>query len=142
MSSHRDYSELLLDHYRVVTVGDPSHGDVMRLSLRITEGTIGEARFKAFGCAAAIAAGSMLTEMIRGMRLEAAGAITNLQVAAALGGLPATKIHCSVLAEQALRDALSVYRSKIRKAVHEARSDQDSASGPRAEAMVQPAPRR
>ena len=128
MGSHRDYSEQLLDHYHhprnvgelsepdaVVTVGSPHHGDVMRLSLRILQERVVEARFKVFGCAAAIAAGSMTTEMVRGRRLEEVEAITNLQVAEALGGLPETKIHCSVLAEQALREALADYRSRARK---------------------------
>lgn len=128
MSAHRDYSDLLLDHYRrprntgdlaspdvVVTVGSPYHGDMMRLSLRIAEGRIEEAGFKVFGCAAAIAAGSMTTEMIRGRRLEEVEKITNLQVAEALGGLPESKIHCSVLAEQALRVALAEYRAQVPK---------------------------
>ena len=125
MSDHPGYSDLLLDHYRrprnagdlarpdvVVTVGSPHHGDVMRLSLRIAAGKIAEAGFKVFGCAAAIAAGSMTTEMIQGRNLEEAAAITNFQVAEALGGLPESKIHCSVLAEQALREALAEYRGR------------------------------
>ncbi len=125
MRGHREYTEQLLDHYRnprnvgdvedpdaVATVGHPEHGDVMRLSLRIGDGRVLDARFKTFGCAAAIAASSMTTEMVRGKSLEEAEAITNLQVAEALGGLPATKIHCSVLAEQALRTALADYRAR------------------------------
>lgn len=128
MNGHRDYSELLLDHYRrprntgdlaspdvVVTVGSPYHGDMMRLSLRIADGRIAEAGFKVFGCAAAIAAGSMTTELIRGRRLEDVEKITNLQVAEALGGLPESKIHCSILAEQALRVALAEYRARAPK---------------------------
>ena len=126
MNMHRDYSEVLLEHYRrprnvgnlscpdvVVTVGNPHHGDVMRLSLRIADGKVAEAGFKVFGCAAAIAAGSMTTEMIRGKSLEEVEAITNQQVAEALGGLPEGKIHCSVLAEQALRRALAEYRGVL-----------------------------
>lgn len=122
MAPHRDYSDLLLDHYRnprnagdlnpadlVVTVGNPEHGDVMRLSLRIEGGRVREARFKAFGCPAAIAAGSMTTELIRGRGMDEIGRITNRQVAEALGGLPESKIHCSVLAEQALREAVAKY---------------------------------
>jgi len=84
----------------------------MRLSLRIEDGKVVEARFRTFGCAAAIAASSMTTEMIRGKRLEEVALITNLQVAEALGGLPESKVHCSVLAEQALREALSDYRGR------------------------------
>ena len=84
----------------------------MRLSLRIVDGKVVEARFRTFGCAAAIAASSMTTEMIRGKRLEEVELITNLQVAEALGGLPESKVHCSGLAEQALREALSDYRGR------------------------------
>src|SRR5713101_4496300 len=125
MGDRRDYSERLLDHYRnprnvgdlenpdaVAMVGSPYHGDVVRLSLRIVEGTVVDARFKAFGCAAAIAASSMTTEMVRGRSLEEVERITNLQVAEALGGLPKRKIHCSILAEQALREALASYRCR------------------------------
>ena len=131
MTSHRDYSELLLEHYHrprnagdlpspdvVVTVGSPYHGDMMRLSLRIADGRIAEAGFKVFGCAAAIAAGSMTTELILGRRLEEVERITNLDVAEALGGLPDSKIHCSVLAEQALRVALAEYRAQAPKEAH------------------------
>src|SRR5437867_6319873 len=98
MRNHREYSDLLLDHYRrprnvgdlsspdvVVTVGNPHHGDVMRLSLQIAGGRVEEARFKVFGCAAAIAAASMTTELIRGKSLEEVAGISNLQVAEALG---------------------------------------------------------
>ncbi len=125
MAAHRGYSDRVLDHYRhprnvgdlerpdaVAMVGSPHHGDVMRLSLRIMDGKVVEARFRTFGCAAAIAASSMTTEMIRGKRLEEVELITNLQVAEALGGLPESKVHCSVLAEQALREALSDYRGR------------------------------
>jgi nitrogen fixation NifU-like protein len=126
MIDHPGYSEILLDHYRhprnvgdlaepdvVVTVGNADHGDVMRLSLRIDAGCVREARFKVFGCTAAIAAGSMTTELIRGRRLEEVGMITNAQVAQALGGLPESKIHCSILAEQALKQAIVLYRSRF-----------------------------
>ena len=119
-------SEILLDHYRhprnvgdlaepdvVVTVGNADHGDVMRLSLRIDSGTVKEARFKVFGCTAAIAAGSMTTELIRGRSLEEVGMITNAQVAQALGGLPESKVHCSILAEQALKEAIVLYRNRF-----------------------------
>ncbi len=147
VNSHRDYSDLLMDHYRrprntgdlaspdvVVTVGSPYHGDMMRLSLRIADGRIAEAGFKVFGCAAAIAAGSMTTEMIRGRRLEDVEKITNLQVAEALGGLPEGKIHCSVLAEQALRVALAEYRARSPKvgAGHTVGRTQEATLGHRA----------
>src|SRR5689334_8701699 len=113
------YSEILLDHFHnprnvgelttANAVGDSSNGtcgDLMRLFLNIREGKVTEAQFMTLGCAAAIATGSMLTEMIKGRTVESALAITNEEVAAALGGLPPEKIHCSVLAEQAMRAAV------------------------------------
>jgi nitrogen fixation protein NifU and related proteins len=155
MDAHGQYSDLLLDHYRrprnagdlshpdvVVTVGNPSHGDVMRLSLRFAEGRIAEAGFKVFGCAAAIAAGSVTTEMIRGKRLEEAETITNGQVAEALGGLPEGKIHCSVLAEQALREALSAYRRDTGERRQDSPPGSHTHSGSRAEATARPTPDR
>src|SRR5262249_19462833 len=122
------YSAVTLDHYRnprnvgeiagspaVAQVGDPATGDVLRLSLLIRDGTVVEARFKSFGCTAAIAAGSMATLLVTGKRLDAAERLTNLDVAEALGGLPESKIHCSVLAEQAIREALRLYREASRR---------------------------
>lgn len=119
------YSDILLDHFHhprnlgelegADAVGDSSNrtcGDLMRLFLNIRDGKVTEAQFMTLGCAAAIATGSMLTEMITGMDLEAALTITNQQVATALGGLPEEKIHCSVLAEQALRSAVDGWRKR------------------------------
>ncbi|MCI0568427.1 MAG: iron-sulfur cluster assembly scaffold protein [Acidobacteria bacterium] len=103
----------LPDADAVVTVGSPTHGDVLKLSLRILEGRVSDAQFKSFGCAVAIAAGSVTTEMIRGMRLEDLERFDNLQVAEALGGVPESKMVCSVLAEQAIREALAVYRARF-----------------------------
>ncbi|MBI4576563.1 MAG: iron-sulfur cluster assembly scaffold protein [Planctomycetes bacterium] len=88
-------------------VTNPVCGDFMRLSLRVRDGVILEARFKTFGCPAAIASSSMLTEMLAGRSLEEARRITNDDVARALGGLPPQKVHCSVLAEDTLAAALS-----------------------------------
>ncbi len=118
------YSEILLDHFHhprnlgeiehADAVGDASNGtcgDLMRLFLNIRAGRVTEAQFMTLGCAAAIATGSMLTEMIRNKPLEEALKVTNEQVAAALGGLPAEKIHCSVLAEQALQSAVTAWRA-------------------------------
>jgi NifU-like protein involved in Fe-S cluster formation len=123
MNASADYSPTLLDHYRhprnvgeivgspaVAQVGDPSHGDVLRLGLRIENGRVIEARFKSFGCTAAIAAGSMTTLMVAGKSLSEAERITNQDVADALGGMPDSKRHCSVLAEQAIKEALRRYR--------------------------------
>ena len=117
------YSDILLDHFHnprnvgelatANAVGDSSNGtcgDLMRLFLNIREGKVTEAQFMTLGCAAAIATGSMLTEMIKGKTVESALAITNEEVAAALGGLPPEKIHCSVLAEQAMRAAVGNFR--------------------------------
>ena len=118
------YNDTVLDHYRnprnvgevpdshaVAQVGDPATGDVLRISLLIRNGTVVEARFTSFGCTAAIAAGSMTTELIRGRSLDQASSLTNQEVVEALGGLPESKIACSVLAQEAVREALQRYRS-------------------------------
>jgi nitrogen fixation NifU-like protein len=93
-------------------VGNPACGDMMRLYLKVEEGKIVEAKFRTFGCGAAIASSSMLTEMIKGKTLEEARTITNQQVSDALDGLPPVKIHCSVMAEQAVKAALDDYVKK------------------------------
>ena len=115
-----EYSAAVMDHFRnprncgelpdATAVGEavnPPCGDRLRLSLKIGDGRILAVRFKAFGCIAAIASSSRLTEMLEGRTLEEARAVTNREVAASLGGLPETKQACSVLAEQALRAALT-----------------------------------
>jgi nitrogen fixation NifU-like protein len=120
-----DYGAIVLDHYEnprnvgeieeadaVATVGNPACGDLMKLSLRVREGAVAEARFKTFGCGAAIAASSMTTVLIQGRKLQDLEKITNLSVAEALGGLPPSKVHCSVLAEEAIREALADYRRR------------------------------
>ncbi len=94
-------------------VGNPSCGDVMRLYLKIDEnGVIQDAKFMTFGCGAAIASSSMVTEMIKGKTIEEALKVTNETVAEALGGLPPSKIHCSVLAQQAIEAAVKDYMEK------------------------------
>lgn len=121
------YSEKVMDHFMnprnmgeiedadgVGTVGNPVCGDVMRLYLKIKEGVIVDAKFKTFGCGAAIASSSMLTEMLKGKRIEEAQKISNQAVAEALDGLPPVKMHCSVLAEEALDAALKDYYQKER----------------------------
>ena len=85
-------------------------GDELELYLQIEEARVLRARFRTFGCAASIAAGSMLTEMVVGISLEQAGQITSAEIAAALGGLPSLKVHGSVLAADALQAALENYR--------------------------------
>lgn len=97
-------------------VGNPSCGDVMRLYLKISdEGVIEDAKFMTFGCGAAIASSSMVTEMIKGKTLDEALKVTNDTVAEALGGLPPAKIHCSVLAQQAIEAAIKDYKEKQAK---------------------------
>lgn len=94
------------------TVGNETCGDIMQISLRIEDGIIKDAKFKTFGCAAAIATSSTATEMIKGMTIEDALKVTNKKVIETLGGLPAQKIHCSVLAEEAIKLAIDDYRAK------------------------------
>ncbi|MGB5197407.1 MAG: Fe-S cluster assembly scaffold protein NifU [Candidatus Deferrimicrobium sp.] len=119
------YSAKVMDHFMnprnvgeidgadgVGEVGNPACGDMMRLYLKIEGGTVVDAKFRTFGCGAAIASSSMLTEMIKGKTIEEAQAISNQHVADALDGLPAVKIHCSVMAEQAVKSALDDYAKK------------------------------
>ena len=94
------------------TVGNEVCGDIMQISLRIKDDVIVDAKFKTFGCAAAIATSSMATEMIKGMTVDEALKVTNRIVIEKLGGLPAQKIHCSVLAEEAIKKAIEDYRAK------------------------------
>ncbi|HXI02387.1 MAG TPA: iron-sulfur cluster assembly scaffold protein [Candidatus Saccharimonadales bacterium] len=118
-----DYSPGVLEHYEhprnagdlpdadaVATVENPACGDTMRLALRIEAGRVTEARFRTYGCAAAIAASSVTTELLVGRTLEEARAITGREVAEALGGLPPRKLHCSVLAKDAIRAVMDSYR--------------------------------
>ena len=94
------------------TVGNEVCGDIMQISLRIENDVITDAKFKTFGCAAAIATSSTATEMVKGMTVDEALKITNRIVIEKLGGLPAQKIHCSVLAEEAIKKAIEDYRAK------------------------------
>ena len=117
------YSDVVLDHYRNprnvgeipdtdahAQIGDPATGDVLRISLRIESERIAEARFKAFGCTAAIAAGSMATTLLLGRSVDEARRLSNQDVVRALGGLPESKLQCSVLVEQAILEALRRHR--------------------------------
>jgi nitrogen fixation NifU-like protein len=119
------YSAKVMDHFMnprnvgeiegadgIGEVGNPACGDMMRLYLKIEEGKVVDAKFRTFGCGAAIASSSMLTEMIKGKTVDEARAISNQHVADALDGLPAVKIHCSVMAEQAVQSALDDYFKK------------------------------
>ena len=118
--SFTQYSDLLLDHFenprnvgeasRVDACGraaNPGCGDELVLTLRVDEGRVAEACFRASGCAASIASSSMTTVLLAGRTLDEAGRLTNVEVAAALGGLPPAKMHCSVLAEEAVAAALA-----------------------------------
>ena len=98
------------------TVGNESCGDIMQITLKIENEVITDAKFKTFGCAAAIATSSTATEMIKGMTVEQALQVTNKKVIETLGGLPSQKIHCSVLAEEAIKKAIEDYRAKQLKA--------------------------
>ena len=93
-------------------VGNAKCGDIMKMFLKIDDGVITDCKFKTYGCASAIATSSIATEMIKGHKVEEALALSNKAVVEALGGLPAHKIHCSVLAEQAIKAALADYYKK------------------------------
>jgi len=116
------YSEKVMEHFKnprnvgeiedadgVGRVGNPTCGDIMELYIKVKDGKIEDAKFKTFGCGAAIATSSMVTELVKGKTLNEALAISNRAVAEALGGLPPIKMHCSVLAEEALQSALVDY---------------------------------
>jgi len=107
----------ITDPSGVGTVGNPVCGDVLRLYIKVENGIIVDAKFKTFGCGAAVATSSMVTEMIKGKPISEALKITNRAVAEALGGLPPIKMHCSVLAEEALKKAIQDYQTKNLKDV-------------------------
>ncbi|WP_051585980.1 Fe-S cluster assembly scaffold protein NifU [Caldanaerobius polysaccharolyticus] len=119
------YSEKVMDHFMnprnvgeipdadgVFEVGNPVCGDIMKIYLKIKDGIIVDAKFKTFGCGAAVATSSMATEMIKGKSIEEALKLTNKAVAEALDGLPPVKMHCSVLAEEAVKGAIEDYYKK------------------------------
>ena len=122
------YSKKVLDHYEnprnvgsfskddedigTGMVGAPACGDVMKLQIKVGEdGIITDARFKTYGCGSAIASSSLITEMVKGMTLDQAGSIKNSEIAEELA-LPPVKIHCSILAEDAIKAAVADYKSK------------------------------
>jgi len=119
------YSEIVMDHFTnprnvgeipdadgVGTEGNPVCGDIMKIFIKVKDNRIEDIKFKTFGCGAAIATSSMVTEMVKGKTLEEALEVSNKTVAEALGGLPAQKMHCSNLAADALHKAIEDYRSK------------------------------
>ena len=116
------YSETVMDHFRtprnvgilehadgVGEVGNAQCGDIMKIYLKIDDGIISDVKFETFGCGSAIASSSMATELIKGRPISEAMELTNRAVAEALDGLPAHKLHCSVLAEEAIKKALQDY---------------------------------
>jgi nitrogen fixation protein NifU and related proteins len=127
-SFHTQYSETVMEHFRnprnvgeildadgIGNVGNPVCGDIMRLYIKVKDNRITDAKFKTFGCGAAIATSSMVTEIVKGKTIEEALQVSNRAVAEALGGLPKVKMHCSVLAEEALKSAIDDYLKKDKK---------------------------
>ena len=123
------YSEKVMDHFRnprnvgviedadgVGEVGNAKCGDIMKIYLKIRDDKIDDVKFETFGCGSAIASSSMATEMIKGKPLSEVANLTNKAVTEALDGLPAHKIHCSVLAEEAIHSALEDYRRRQEEA--------------------------
>ena len=119
------YSEKVMDHFEnprnmgeiadasgTGTVGNAKCGDIMKMDIKVENGVIVDVKFKTFGCGAAIATSSMATEMVKGKTLDEALALTNKAVAEALDGLPPVKMHCSVLAEEAIYAAIQDYKEK------------------------------
>jgi len=122
------YTEKVMDHFTnprnvgeiedadgVGTVGNPACGDIMKIFIKVKDNVIEDIKFKTFGCGAAIASSSVATELIKGKTIEEALKITNKVVIEALDGLPKEKLHCSVLAEDALKSAIEDYQKKQNK---------------------------
>lgn len=121
------YSDKVVDHYEnprnvgsfskddtdvgTGMVGAPACGDVMKLQIKVEDGIITDAKFKTYGCGSAIASSSLITEMVKGMTLDQAGSIKNSEIAEELA-LPPVKIHCSILAEDAIKAAVEDYKKK------------------------------
>ncbi|NDL66189.1 Fe-S cluster assembly scaffold protein NifU [Anaerotalea alkaliphila] len=142
------YSEKVMDHFTnprnmgeienadgVGTVGNAKCGDIMRIYLKVENNVIQDVRFKTFGCGAAVATSSMATELVKGKTIQQALEITNAAVAEALDGLPKAKVHCSLLAEEALHAAIWDYAQKNgiviegleppKEDIHEEEEDED-----------------
>lgn len=124
------YTEIVMDHFKnprnvgsienadgVGQVGNAKCGDIMKIYLKIKDDVIEDAKFETFGCGSAIASSSMATELIIGKSINETVEFTNKAVVEALGGLPPVKIHCSVLAEQAIKSALYDYAQKNNKTI-------------------------
>ncbi|MCY6484048.1 Fe-S cluster assembly scaffold protein NifU [Clostridium aestuarii] len=119
------YSEKVMDHFRnprnvgeikkpsgIGEVGNPQCGDIMKIYIKVEDDIIEDIKFKTFGCGSAIASSSMATELVKGKNIEEAWNLSNKAVVEALDGLPPVKIHCSVLAEEAIHEAINDYRIK------------------------------
>ena len=123
-----EYTEQVMDHFMnprnmgemedasgVGTVGNAKCGDIMRIYIKVDNNVITDVKFKTFGCGAAIATSSKATEMVKGKTIDEALKMTNKLVMEALGGLPPVKVHCSVLAEEALHAAIQDYKERMEK---------------------------
>ena len=123
------YSELVLEHFNnprnvgsipdadgAGLVGNPVCGDLMKIFIKVRDNRIEDIKFQTFGCGAAIASSSMVTEMVKGKTIDEALDVSNETVAEALGGLPPAKMHCSNLAADALHKAIEDYKTKLREA--------------------------
>ena len=123
-----EYTQQVMDHFMnprnvgemedasgVGTVGNAKCGDIMRIYIKVENDVIVDVKFKTFGCGAAIATSSKATEMVKGKTIDEALQITNKMVMEELGGLPAVKVHCSVLAEEALHAAIKDYRDRMER---------------------------
>ena len=123
-----EYTEQVMDHFMnprnmgemenpdgVGTVGNAKCGDIMRIYINVEDNVITDVKFKTFGCGAAIATSSKATELVKGKTLDEALQITNKMVMDSLGGLPPVKVHCSVLAEEALHAAIQDYKDRLEK---------------------------
>ena len=121
-----EYTEQVMDHFMnprnmgemedpsgVGTVGNAKCGDIMRIYIKVENDVITDVKFKTFGCGAAIATSSKATELVKGLTLAEAEKITNKMVMESLGGLPPVKVHCSVLAEEALHEAIKDYKARL-----------------------------
>ncbi len=133
-----DYTEQVMDHFMhprnmgemedpsgVGTVGNAKCGDIMRIYIKVENDVIVDVKFKTFGCGAAIATSSKATELVKGLTLDEALKITNKMVMESLGGLPPVKIHCSVLAEEALHAAIQDYKDRLEKGLAPRTEDSD-----------------
>lgn len=151
MAADEQYSKQVMDHFMhprnvgeipdadgIGHVGNPVCGDIMKLYIKVENDIIVDAKFKTFGCGAAIATSSMATELIKGKKVDEALEVSNLAVTEALGGLPRKKLHCSVLAEEALRSAIDDYRQKLGQATAPREAECCVAEGDTAEVTFLP----